>query len=764
MNWMKWPLIRLGRLLDWFNRSCNRSSNSDTQAPWYIETLTFGFGRRIPEVLQTETAECGLACLTMISCYYQKYIELSDLRREYPVSLKGIDLKGLISIARRQALSSRALRLELDQLHMLKMPCILHWNLNHFVVLSKVTRDHIVIIDPATGYRHLSTEVASKSFTGVALELWPNPDFRKSRSTNKTFVTVNQLLKSTTGLVPLFAETLAIALGIELLTLLTPLMTQLVVDYVVPSHDENLLVTCAVGFGLIVLIQQILTAMRSWVVMYMGTTLTVEWQANTFSHLLKLPVSYFQKRHLGDVVSRFDAIKQIQNTLTTSFITAVLDGIMSVATLVLMFVYNSWLSWISLIAIGIYVFLRIFTFSYLRGNTQSRIIFDARAQTSFLETLRGIKAIKLFQREDMRRIRWLSILVQSTNSSIATQRTTLVFTSARGLVFGFENIISLWLGAKMILSGDMTVGVLMAYISYKEQFAGRISSLTDRYFDFRMLRLQSSRLSDIVCSPPEPERTRFPLTAKIDLEPRIEVRNLSFRYAPTEPEVFNRVSFEIRSGEAVAIAGPSGCGKTTLINVLLGILRPTAGAVLIGGIDIRYLGVHSLRQMVGSVSQDDTLFAGSIGENISFFDQNPNQDWVEACAKQASIHSDILAMPMGYRTLVGDMGTVLSGGQKQRILIARALYCRPKILIFDEATSNLDPECENRVVEAIQMMNITRVIVSHRPQTIATADRVIFLDRVWEDNSNGTNNSGNTSEHDDGTDHDYPIDEGTTDA
>lgn len=715
--------------LDRIRAFCNHQKHEHTSLPWYAEALTFGFAKRVPEVLQTEAAECGLACLTMIFCYYQRFVELSDLRRDHSMSLKGSDLVELISIARRFNLSSRAVRLELDQLHMLKLPCILHWNLNHFVVLVKVRGSHITIVDPATGTRQLPLNEASESFTGVALELWPSPDFRTAKAQPRALVTVGQLLKSATGLVPLFTEILTLALAIELLALLTPLMTQLVVDYVVPSHDNDLLMTCAVGFSLVVILQQALSAMRSWVVMYMGTTLSVEWQANTFSHLISLPIAYFQKRHLGDLVSRFDSIKKIQDTLTTSFITAILDGVMSVATLILMFVYSAWLSGVALISICLYVVLRTFTYSYLRGNTQSKIIFEARAQTSFLETLRGIKAIKLFQREEMRRMRWLSVVVQQTNSTLATQRAVLVFTTVHGLLFGLERVAALWIGAKMILSGVMTVGVLMAYVSYKEQFAERIASLTDRYFDFQMLRLYSNRLSDIVCATPESEKARIPFSVGIGLETCIQAHNLSFRYAASEPEILKNVSFKIEPGESVAINGASGCGKTTLINILLGILNPTSGVVYIGGVDLRHLGVHSLRQMVGSVSQDDTLFAGSIAENISFFDQAFDYAWIEDCAKLAAIHDDIISMPMGYRTLVGDMGTVLSGGQKQRILIARALYCRPKILIFDEATSHLDAECESKVVAAIKMMNVTRIFVSHRPQTIATADRVIHLAR-----------------------------------
>jgi ATP-binding cassette subfamily B protein RaxB len=267
----------------------------------------------------------------------------------------------------------------------------------------------------------------------------------------------------------------------------------------------------------------------------------------------------------------------------------------------------------------------------------------------------------------------------------------------------------------------------MAFNAYKGQFDSRVSSLIDKFVEVKMLQLQGERLADIVLQQPETAHGRLVGEQEAPLTPSLEVRGLRFRYAEQEPYVLDGVSFRIAAGESVAIVGPSGGGKTTLINILLGILAPTQGEVLIGGQSVSHVGLDALRRMIGTVLQDDVLFAGSLADNISFFDPQADHAWIAECARLAAIHHDIAAMPMGYNTLVGDMGTILSGGQKQRVLLARALYKRPQILFLDEATSHLDIEREHLVNAAIKSINITRVIVAHRPETINSADRVINL-------------------------------------
>ncbi|AMO96892.1 ABC transporter family protein [Collimonas fungivorans] len=690
-----------------------------------LNRLSFGLAPTLPLMLQTEATECGLACLGMLAGYYGYRTDLASLRRRFPVSLKGSTLRDLIAIAGQLELATRPLKLDLDDLAQLKLPCILHWNFNHFVVLQEVGPRSVTICDPAFGIRKLSMDEAAKAFTGVALELWPNPGFKPAEE--KQIVRLRSLLGRVTGLYRSFSQILLLSAALEIFAVVSPFFMQWVIDNVLVSADRDLLTTLALGFGLLMLMQQAVTITRSWVLMYMSTTLNVQWRANVFTHLLRLPVAYFEKRHLGDVVSRFGAVGVIQHTLTTSFLEAILDGVMTIVTLALMFIYSPLLALVAIAAMALYGLGRWAWFAPLRHATEEEIIHAAKQQTHFLETIRGVKTIKLFQRQDERRATWLSLLVDQVNADLRTQKLSLLYKSLNGVLFGIENILIIWLGARLVMDGNFTVGALMAFSAYKGQFNERVSSLIDKFVEVKMLQLQGERLADIVLHPPETTHGRNVDEREAALMPSLEVRGLRFRYAEQEPYVLDDVSFRIAAGESVAIVGPSGGGKTTLINILLGILAPTRGEVLIGGHNVSQVGLDTLRQMIGTVLQDDVLFAGSLADNISFFDPQADRAWIADCARMAAIHQDIAAMPMGYNTLVGDMGSILSGGQKQRVLLARALYKRPQILFLDEATSHLDIEREQLVNTAIKSINITRVIVAHRPETISSADRAIVL-------------------------------------
>jgi ATP-binding cassette subfamily B protein RaxB len=690
-----------------------------------LNRLSFGLAPALPLMLQTEATECGLACVGMVAGYHGYRTDLATLRRRFPVSLKGSTLRDLIAIAGQLELATRPLKLDLEDLAQLKLPCILHWNLNHFVVLQEVGPRSATVYDPAFGIRKLPMEEVAKSFTGVALELWPNPGFKQAEV--KQTVRLRALLGRVTGLYRSFSQILLLSLALEVFAVVSPFFLQWVIDNVLISADRDLLTTLALGFGLLMLMQQAVNIARSWVLMYMSTTLNVQWQANVLTHLLRLPVAYFEKRHLGDVVSRFGAVGAIQHTLTTSFLEAILDGVMTVVTLVLMFIYSPLLAWVAIGAMALYGLGRWAWFAPLRHATEEQIIHAAKQQSHFLETIRGVKTIKLFQRQDERRASWLSLLVDQVNADLRTQKLNLLYKSLNGVLFGIENILIIWLGARMVMDGNFTVGVLMAFNAYKGQFDSRVSSLIDKFVEVKMLQLQGERLADIVLQQPETAHGRLVGEQEAPLTPSLEVRGLRFRYAEQEPYVLDGVSFRIAAGESVAIVGPSGGGKTTLINILLGILAPTQGEVLIGGQSVSHVGLDALRRMIGTVLQDDVLFAGSLADNISFFDPQADHGWIAECARMAAIHHDIAAMPMGYNTLVGDMGTILSGGQKQRVLLARALYKRPQILFLDEATSHLDIEREHLVNAAIKSISITRVIVAHRPETINSADRVINL-------------------------------------
>jgi ATP-binding cassette, subfamily B, bacterial CvaB/MchF/RaxB len=693
-----------------------------------LNRLHLGFGHRskLPLILQTEAAECALACLAMVASFHGQRCDLAELRGRFSLSLKGATMADLVRMAAQLGLASRALRAELEHLPQLQVPCILHWDFKHFVVLAEVRGDRALLHDPVAGRRWIKLAELSRHFTGVVLELRPGADFAPKASAPK--LRWQQLLGRITGLKRSLAQILALALALELLVLLSPFFMQWVVDGVLVSADHDLLVTLGLGFGLLVLLQVGIGALRSWAVLQLSASLNLQWLSNVFTHLLRLPLAWFEKRHLGDILSRFNSVQQMQQTLTTSFIEAVLDGLMVLITLAMMWVYSPRLAGLALAAVLAYGLLRWAYFRPLRLASEEALVHEARQTSHFIESLRGAQAVKLFNAQADRSARFANLVVEHMNAQLGTRRLELGMGVANKLLFGLERVAIVWLGALLVLDRELSVGMLFAFLAYKEQFSLRISALIDKAVGLKMLGLQGERLADIVLTAPEPLMNEAAaLPRPVETAAALELHKVSFRYADGEPEVITDCSLRIEPGESVAIVGPSGCGKTTLLKLMLGIHQPQAGEIRLGSLALSQIGLQDWRERIGTVMQDDQLFAGSITDNIAFFDPEADAAWVEECARLACVHEDIRAMPMGYESLIGDMGSSLSGGQRQRILLARALYKRPQFLFLDEATSALDVERERQVNASLRQLSLTRIVIAHRPETIAAAQRVITL-------------------------------------
>ena len=696
-----------------------------------LDALRLG-GRTAPVVLQTEAAECGLACLAMVAGAHGLQLDTAALRQRFSVSIKGVTAADLVRMGEAMHLAPRALRAELDQLPQLQTPCILHWDMSHFVVLVSVKRGVATIHDPATGVRRMKVADLSPHFTGVALEFTPTADFKPADQRRP--VRLRELLGPVRGIGLSLGQIFVLALALEAFVLLGPFLMQWVVDGVLVSGDRDLLWTLGIGFALLVLIQSATAAARAWAVLVMSAQLNLHWLGNVFGQLLRLPVAWFEKRHVGDVWSRFSSVRQIQRTLTTHFVEAVIDGLLVVLTLAVMAVYSLTLTAVALVAVAAYGALRWALFGPQRRAAEDALVFEARQNSHFIESLRGVQAIKLFNAQADRRSRFASLVVATMNADIACRKLELLFSVSHRVVFGLERVLVIGVGAWLVLEQQLSVGMLFAFVAFRETFAMRVSALIDKGVELRMLRLQGERLADIVLAEPEADGSGL-AAAQRSLDASIELRNVSFRYADSEPDVLKAVSFKIEPGESVAIVGPSGGGKTTLLKLMLGLHEPTQGEVLVGGHPLARVGLAAWRDQIGVVMQDEPLFSGTIADNISFFAAEIDNEWLQQCARVAAVHDEIEAMPMSYLTLVGDMGASLSGGQKQRILLARALYKRPRVLLLDEATSSLDVERERVVNNSVRKLALTRVIVAHRPETIASASRVIALQdgRVAQD-------------------------------
>ncbi|MEK8046776.1 peptidase domain-containing ABC transporter [Ideonella margarita] len=689
---------------------------------------------RVPLVLQSEAAECGLACLAMVAGAHGLDTDLQTLRQRFQLSLKGATAADVSEMGSALGLAPRALRCELADLDKLHLPCVLHWNLNHFVVLVAVRRGVLTLHDPARGVRHMSVAAASPHFTGVVLEFTPTASFQPRR--DRQPVRLRQLLGPVHGLKRALGQVLFLALALEFFVMLSPLLLQQVVDGVLVTGQSEFMLTLGIGFGGLVLFQVLAAGARSWALMYLSSSLKLQWLGQVFSHLLTLPLAWFERRQTGDVWSRFAAVHEIQDKLTTQFAEGLIDGVMVLFCLGLMWLISPLLSAVALAAVLLYALVRWALAGPMREATEEALVHDAKKSTHFLESLRGVSAIKLFNAQAQRQSRFMNLVVDAMNADLTLRRLELRLALAHRGLFGLERVAVVWLGALAVLDGGLSTGLLFAFLAYQEQFATRTSALIDKLGELRLLKVQADRLADIVLTAPEHDGSVLARPPKAaDCEGRLELRDVHFAYSDLEPEVLRGVSLCIEPGDSVAIVGPSGCGKTTLLKLLLGVHVPTAGEVCMDGRPLAHWGLRPWREALGAVLQEEPLFAGSIADNIAFFTPETDMDWVRTCARMASVLDDIEAMPMGFHTLVGDMGAALSGGQKQRILLARALYRRPRVLLLDEATSALDVDRERLVNRAVQQLQLTRIIVAHRPDTVASADRVIVLSegRVVQD-------------------------------
>ena len=681
------------------------------------------FGPRVPVILQSEAPECGIACLAMVASYYGHLTDLSAMRLRLSPSLKGVTLKHVSQVAESMGLSARGVQVPLDSLGKLQLPAVLHWDMNHFVVLTRVSGKNIWVHDPGRGKRKLKLSEASRHFTGIAMEFSPNQNFKRVDEREK--ISAWQLLSAGSGLAGTVFQLVLLSLTLEVFAISMPFFLQLVVDRVLVGRDSDLLAVLAVAFGTLVVIQVVITAVRAWVGVYLSTHFNLRLLTALFNHLLKLPLGWFEKRNIGDIVSKFRSVDVIQKTLSTTFVETFIDGVMVLITLAVMFFYSASLTTVVVGAAAIYATLRWYFYYPQRYATDEQLAHEAKASTHFIETLRGMMALKLNMRENERRGAYQNLVVEQINAGVKVQHVGIFQRGANGLVFGLENIIVIWMGALLVMDGKFSVGMLYAFLGFKLVFLGRMINLVDKWNEFRMLDLHAERIADIALADAETTTTAQSVFAESTESLTIETRNLGYAYGP-EGFAFRGVNLDIRPGERVAIVGPSGCGKTTLLKVLLGLLQPTEGQVMVNGRDLRDWDLGQFRARVGAVMQDDQLFMGTIEDNISFFDTDHDPERVRDCARLAQVDAEVSSTPMGYNTIVGSLGMSLSGGQKQRVMLARALYRRPTILFLDETLDQIDASQEQTIREQVSDRVATTVFVSHRAESVLGA-RVIQL-------------------------------------
>ncbi|WP_237059451.1 peptidase domain-containing ABC transporter [Microbulbifer sediminum] len=681
-------------------------------------------GRRLPIVYQGEAADCGLACLAMVASYFGRDTDLEDVKKYFTVSKRGMTVESIMLVAENLGMHARPLRAELEYLRDAELPAVLHWDMNHFVVLSAINKDSIDIIDPAIGEKKVSWEEVDERFTGILIEFSTAADF--SKLTKRNDFSIADLVTNQRGLWSGLAKAVFLSLLLQFTVLGLPIYMQFSVDNFIYTEDLAGLNLIALGIFCLAVVTLVTQLVRGLLLLHLGQLLSFQLARNVFSHMLRLPISFFEKRDIGDLISRMNSLVPIKDFLTTGVPAVVIDGFMSLSTILLMFYFSVELSLIAILGVFIYFSVRWIYLSKEKLLEREHLVAQADETSSFIDVLNAVSSIKLFGKEKSQQAKWENKFTLTINKAWSIERISELMKALLQFTLNLETIAIVYFGVVLIGRDDISVGVLIAFLALRLNFSDRSKALVDKWAEYKLTNVHTGRLKDIVQSKKQSERDNINFDK--DIRGDILVRDVSFSYGTGEPRIFDKCKCAIKGGAITAIVGPSGAGKTTLFKLLIGILQPSVGSISVGGVELTERNIISFRRHVAVVSQDDRLLRGSLAENIAFFDERIDMDLVVQAAGLACVHDDISSMPMGYETLVGELGSGLSGGQLQRVYLARALYRKPDILFVDEGTSSLDLETEQKINANLNRMHLTRVLVAHRPNTVSFADRVLVVD------------------------------------
>ena len=690
---------------------------------WFLEIGGL-FGKAMPLYLQMEAAECGLACVAMVSAYYGNDLGLDALRKRFDVPRSGMSLQQLRLLAEALNFTATSVEVSAHELKAVGLPFIAHLSKGHFAVVTAINNRFVTLSDPSEGVSQWPLARFNTIFTNTGLKLSPSPVFRRKAPAPR--LEMLTFLKSLPTLRGALIKLCFFSMALECIALLSPYYMQITVDHVLVTADLDLLSILALAFLLLLACQGAFSAMRGWAV----SSLTQSVGYQVFSHvnkvLFKLPIEYFLKRQIGDISSRFDSLAQVTQSLTRSSIEILLDGLVAIGSLAMMFLYNPQLGFIALGGALLTICSKAFVFTSSVQIVGEKVHLEARRTTHLIESLRVLHALKMARAEDVRTSAWSSMTHKIFGKALQLDRINLASNTILILGSGLAHCAVVWFGASLILKGEMSLGMLFAFLAFQANFNARAAGFFDKSLSLLSLKSHFGRVGDILFTETEPFAEKGTIKF-IEVSVSLSATNLGVRYSANERFVVRGVNFAVQSGQMVCVTGPSGSGKTTFLGGLSGLYTISEGSVNVGGILLSGVNRSALREHLAIVLQHDDLLEGSIEENIAFQAFPIDHDWVVKCAKTAVIHDEILRAPKGYRTVLGERGNGLSGGQRQRVLIARALYHKPKLLFLDEATSNLDVATEHQLLSNLRQSGITVVMTAHRPDAIAMCDRVFSL-------------------------------------
>ncbi len=694
-------------------------------ALWQLSTVLFR--QRVPVLLQMNSVECGSACLAMILSYYGRKTRVVESRDACGVGRDGVTAQTIATAARSYGLRAKAFSLDPNDFRDLQLPAIVHWEFNHFIVVERWSPRWVEIVDPASGRRRLSAAEFDAGMTGVVLTLEPGVHFqpRAARMQPKWSSYLSSILH-VSGAMGLMLQIMVASLCLLLFGLALPLFTKVIVDRVLPLHVVSVMAILGAELIVVVMAQAVATYLRAALLIYLQARLDMQMMLGFFEHLLGLPFRFFQQRSSGDLLMRLGSNATIRQVLTSQMLSATLDGTLVVGYLAILVkqapFFGLLVGGVGLLQAAILLLAS----RRLRDATGRDLAAQSLSQSYLFEAMSGIATLKASGNEDRALQHWSGLLANELNASLRRGQLSSLLDTAMTTLHTLSPLLLLWVGAFQVLHSAMSLGTMLGLIALATAFLGPLSSLISNAQSMQLVRAHLDRMGDVVDAEPE-QLVRHTHHAP-QLSGLIELRNVSFRYAPDVPHVLHDISLTIERGRKIALVGRTGSGKSTLAMLLLGLYTPTEGEIVYDGIPLHCLNYRALRSQVGVVLQEPFLFSGSIRQNIAFGNPDLGMAKIVEAARLAAIHDEIAAMPMGYETRIAEGGSGLSGGQRQRLSLARALSHQPAILLLDEATSHLDVVTENIVEQNLAQLNCTRIVIAHRLSTIHDADQIFVLE------------------------------------
>ena len=682
--------------------------------------------KRVPQLNQMNAVECGLTCLAMILGYYGRKTSVSELRTHYGVGRDGLSALGIVRAARHYGMRVRAISLQQNDFRFVKLPAIVHWEFNHFLVVERWSRKRVDVVDPARGRYRLTHDEFDAGFTGVVIILEPGVAFdRHAAPSRRAFRTyVQQYIQQAPGTILqlLGASLLLLVIGLAL-----PLLTKVVVDQILPFRMENVMIVLGIGILVLFLSQTVATLLREWLLVYLRARIDIHMMLGFVEHLLTLPYSFFQQRSSGDLLARLSSNTALRDTLSNQILSTLLDSSLVIFYLVILLWQSLPFGMLTLVIGLLQVLLLLGSNRPIRNLASRELAAQGKSQGYLAEVLAGIATLKGSGAEQGAFERWSNLFFDQLNISLRHSYLSTTMTTILTALRSLAPLALLWVGATQVLNGSITLGTMVALNALAAAFFAPLASLVSSGQQLQLVSAHLERIADVTEAEAEQKGQAVqlppPLTGHIRLE------NVSFRYAPDAPEVLHNIDLMVEAGQKVAIVGPSGSGKSTLGKLLLGLYAPTGGSILYDDIPLQRLNYQEVRRQFGVVLQETSLFSGSILSNITLNDPTIDKEQVVKAAEIAAIDGDIMYMPMGYETFVSEGGSALSGGQRQRLAIARAIAHKPALLLLDEATSHLDVTTEQKVAEHLQTLACTQLIIAHRLSTIRNADVILVLDQ-----------------------------------